>query len=244
MGTLAATTASAITTLRTQLEQDKLRLAQIRMTPLDDIQIAVFQPRADRLYSTKLSDSLIEMPSPVHDEFLRNALADTETLIRRNTANRSARLIGLVITNEDVATREVRLGDGDGTGTDASAANADFSFQVGPNETLSLGEDDIPNKEFFTGITSQHAGAVQIRVSIEVREVNRIDTFRDGQNREIYVFEDIHTTHIQVTNPTRAEQTTNRVQFEGFKFRLIELESEPQRFTPVPVAQLASKGNR
>ena len=215
------------------------------MTPLDDIQIAFFQPRADRLYSTKLSDSVIEMQSPVHDAFNRNNTADTEVSIFENTATRTSRLIGLVIDNEDGATTvQVRLGDGDGTGTDANAADADLSFEVGPQETLSLGEDDLPNKEFFVGISSQHSGAVQVRVSVEVREINRIDTFRDGQNREIYVFEDVHTPHIQVTNPTRVEQNVNRVQFEGFKFRLIELEDEPQRFTPIPVAQLASKGNR
>lgn len=215
-------------------------LGQYRIELLDDIVLVVKHiGKANQLYSIKNTETYLMKERPRHTVFKRRTATDTEaafwtTTNRTETGRRIARIVKAVITNESSSAGEVRFGDGDGTGTDAAAANADLSFRIGATETLILHEKEIPETEFYTGITDQ-VSVQPMRMTLTIEE-DYESPFKGAHNKELFVFEDNYPS-MQAINPLAVAQVTARMLVSGYKYLLKELTTMPLKAIPVPVSK-------
>lgn len=220
-------------------------LGQYRIDLLDDFVLKVSHiGSANQLYGIKYKETYIMKELARHTVFERQTNTNTESKLwtvtnRTETGRRVARIKKIVITNEASSAGEVRFGDGDGTGTDAGSANADMSFRIGATETLVLHEDEIPEVEFYTGITWQ-TSVQPLRVTVTLEE-DYMSPFKNNHNKELFVFEDNHP-YMQCINPLSVALTTARMLVSGYKFKLKELPTMPAKYIPVPVSKAQETG--
>jgi hypothetical protein len=215
-------------------------LGQYRIDLLDDIVLEVSHiGSSNRLYGIKYKELYLMKELPRHTVFKRTTATGTEASVwtttnTTETGRRVARIVKLIISNEAASAGELRLGDGDGTGTDASAANADISIEVGAGESVILHRDELPETEFYTGITWQ-VSAQPMRLTVTVEE-DYASPFKSNHNRELFVFEDNYP-YMRCINPLAVAQTTARMLVSGFKYMLKELPTLDVRAIPVPVSK-------
>jgi hypothetical protein len=215
-------------------------LGQFRIELLDDIVLEVSHiGSSNRLYGLKYKELYLMKDLPRHTTFKRTTSVDTEAAVWTTTnvaetGRRIARIVKLVISNEAASAGELRLGDGDGTGTDASAANADISIRVGAQETVVLERDELPETDFYTGITWQ-VSVQPMRLTVTVEE-DYASPFKDNNNKELFVFEDNYP-YMRPINPLAVAQTTARILVSGYKYLLKELATLDVKAIPVPVSK-------
>jgi len=218
----------------------KNMLGQFRIDLLDDIVLEVSHVgSSNRLYGLKYKELYLMKELPRHTVFKRATATDTEAAVWTTTnvtetGRRIARILKLIISNEAATAGEVRLGDGNGTGTDAAAANADISIEVGAGESVILHKDELPETDFYTGITWQ-VSAQPMRLTITVEE-DYASPFKGNHTRELFVFEDNYP-YMRPINPLAVAQTTARILVSGYKYLLKELAALDVRAIPVPVSK-------
>jgi len=234
LGSLTAGASSTKVELKTELELEENELGQWRFEPVDDVQLAIFSLAANRMFSTRYTDTAIELQNPKHTVFIPGgSLANA--VVWTVTPGRIAKITCITVAGGAVA-QKVRFSD---AGTDK------ISVQVPVNNTMSYGENQLPDTEFFTAIWNDVLLASDVDATIEIEETNAIDTFKDRQNMEVFNYHD-DVPSAQVTNPTNYTQTRNRISISGFRYKLKPIEVPeaaeiPKPYIAIPVRAMPQK---
>lgn len=230
-GSLTSGSSSTKTELDTELELEENELGQWRIEPIDDVKVAVFLLSANRMFSTRYTDTYIELLNPKHSIY-SSVPAGIETLLWTVTSGRKAILDSITIGNTGASANTVVLRDGSG------AANNVWSIEVPVNDSVSYGGTALPDVEFETDVRVYADDTCEVTVGLE--EQNFIDTFKNSQNKEVFTFEE-DVLSIQGTNPTNVTQTKNRVSISGFRYRLKPLPEIVKPYIVVPTRAIPTK---
>ena len=231
---LSAGASSSKIELDTQLELEDNEFGQWRFEPIDDVQIALFLLAANRMFSTRYTDTVIELQNPRHTKFIPGGTL-ANAVVWTVTSGRIAKITCITVAG-GAATQKVRFSD---AGTDK------ISVQVPVNSTVSYGENQLPDAEFLTAIWNDVLLASDVDATIEIEETNAIDTFKDRQNMEVFNYHD-DVPSAQVTNPTNYTQTRNRISISGFRYKLKPIEVPeaaeiPKPYIAIPVRAMPQK---